>query len=110
MSHMTRIRTRLREAPAILEACRDLSWPADEDPATGAIVIQGRVRLQPGAEGFEMDVDYDDRHQASRQVQALMQRYAYHVARRKLEEQGFTLASEVRQEDGRLHLVMRRSG
>ena len=41
-------------------------------------------------------------------LQQVSQRYAYHAARAKLEEQGFTLASEEVREDGRIHLVLRR--
>jgi hypothetical protein len=41
-------------------------------------------------------------------LQQMTQRYAYHVARAKLEEQGFALSSEEVQQDGRIHLVLRR--
>jgi len=38
----------------------------------------------------------------------LMQRYAYHAALDKLEEQGFSLVEEENQQEGRIHLVLRR--
>jgi hypothetical protein len=38
----------------------------------------------------------------------LTQRYAYHVARAKLAEQGFDLVSEKAQEGEQIHLVLRR--
>ncbi len=41
-------------------------------------------------------------------LQQVTQRYAYHAARAKLEERGFTLSSEDVQEDGQIHLVLRR--
>src|SRR5262249_29060563 len=41
-------------------------------------------------------------------VRRLQQRYAYHAARARLEEQGFSLVSEESQADGRVHLVLRR--
>jgi hypothetical protein len=41
-------------------------------------------------------------------LQALIQRYAYQAARAKLEAQGFSLASEEVQQDGRIHLTLRR--
>ena len=41
-------------------------------------------------------------------LQQVTQRYAYCAARAKLEEQGFALASEQVQEDGQIHLVLRR--
>ena len=40
-------------------------------------------------------------------LREITQRYVYLVARAKLEEQGFTLASEVK-EKGQIHLVLRR--
>jgi hypothetical protein len=41
-------------------------------------------------------------------VAAVTQRYAYHAARAKLEEQGFSLVTEEKQTDGQIHLVLRR--
>ena len=41
-------------------------------------------------------------------LQNISQRYIYHLTRNKLEAQGFTLASEETQKDGRIHLVLRR--
>jgi hypothetical protein len=40
-------------------------------------------------------------------LRKLTQRYAYHAARAKLEEQGFALANETT-EKGQIHLVLRR--
>jgi hypothetical protein len=37
-----------------------------------------------------------------------MQRYAYHAARAKLEDQGFALVREEVQQGERIHLVLRR--
>jgi hypothetical protein len=41
-------------------------------------------------------------------LQQVMQRYAYHAARARLEEQGFALVSEEVQQGERIHLVLRR--
>jgi hypothetical protein len=41
-------------------------------------------------------------------LQQMTQRYAYYVARAKLEAQGFTLVNEEVQEGERIHLVLRR--
>jgi hypothetical protein len=41
-------------------------------------------------------------------LQQVMQRYAYHAARTKLEEQGFALVSEEVQQGEHIHLVLRR--
>jgi hypothetical protein len=42
-------------------------------------------------------------------LQQVSQRYAYHAAKAKLEEQGFALISEEAQESDRIHLVLRRT-
>jgi hypothetical protein len=42
-------------------------------------------------------------------LEQLTQRYAYRVARAKLAEQGFELVSEQTEQDGRIHLVLRRT-
>ena len=42
-------------------------------------------------------------------LQQVSQRYAYHAAKAKLEEQGFSLVSEETQEGERIHLVLRRT-
>ncbi len=42
-------------------------------------------------------------------LQQISQRYAYHAAKAKLEEQGFSLVSEETQEGERIHLVLRRT-
>ena len=42
-------------------------------------------------------------------VQQVYQRYAYHAAKAKLEEQGFSLVSEEVQQGERIHLVLRRT-
>lgn len=51
-----------------------------------------------GVEGVDEDVF----------IQKLTQRYAYNVARAKLEEQNFSLVKEEVDEDGRIHMVLRR--
>jgi hypothetical protein len=42
--------------------------------------------------------------------QKVLQRYAYHAAMDKLQAQGFNLVNEEQQEDGQIHLVLRRMG
>jgi hypothetical protein len=46
--------------------------------------------------------------QAPQILQDISQRYIYHLTRQKLEAQGFAVASEETQKDGRIHLVLRR--
>ena len=41
-------------------------------------------------------------------INQVSQRYAYHAAKAKLEEQGFTLVEEQTTSSGQIHLVLRR--
>jgi hypothetical protein len=43
-------------------------------------------------------------------LKQLTPRYAYHATMAKLSEQGFTLASEEREPNGRVRLLLRRVG
>ncbi len=123
MSHFTTIRTRMVEKEAIVAALRDLGSAPREGRGTIAdyggarteveIRVAGpnpafEIGLRPGPDGWEavadwwgVEVDRDDF------IRRLRQRYAYRVARAKLEEQGFAVAGEESRE-GRIHLVLRR--
>ena len=58
---------------------------------------------------FDLLVFDFNRRRCSREwLGKLTQRYACHVARDKLKEQGFELVSEETAEGGRIHLVLRR--
>jgi hypothetical protein len=43
-------------------------------------------------------------------LEQLLQRYAYHVAKAKLQDQGFALVSEKQETTGQIRLVLRRMG
>ncbi len=124
MSHFSRVRTKLVRRDLIEGALKDLGY----QPERGELTIQGfggartaveiRVRTRrPGYEiglrrvgdAYEVVADWwgieIDRKKF---VEDLTRRYAYRVARAKLEEQGFALASEETAADGRIHLVLRR--
>lgn len=68
------------------------------------------VGFRKVGESYEIVADWWGVRGMSREkfLQQVTQRYAYHAARAKLEERGFTLASEKVQEDGQIHLVLRR--
>ena len=129
MSHFSRIRTQMVEKEPLLAALADLGYAYEE----GDVEIRGwlgrRVRVEikipsrnpgydvgfrkqgaPGAEAYECVADWYGVRGISQErfLRELAQRYAYQVARAKLEEQGFTLVNEETQKDGRIHLVLRR--
>jgi len=69
------------------------------------------IGFQKGASGYECIADWFGVRGFEKNsfVQKVSQRYAYHVVRVKLEAQGFALAEEQTEKDGRIHLVLRRA-
>ena len=68
------------------------------------------IGLRSTPNGYEIVADWWGVRGVKRQelTDKLMQRYAYHATRAKLEEQGFSLVSEENQENGQIRLVLRR--
>lgn len=124
MSHFSRIRTQIVEREFLLQALDDLGYEYEE----GELTVGGfggqqtpvdiRIRLR-----FSYDIGLVNRNGHYEIVadwfgvrgikqkefeRQLSQRYAYHAARRKMEEQGFSLVEEV-QEKGGIRLVLRRT-
>jgi hypothetical protein len=134
MSHYTVLQTRMTDEKALVKALADMDFKNIEVHATAqplvgigggerhqtAEVIIRRKHLgwlsndigfKRGPQGnFEAIVsDYDLNNWYSQEwLERLMQRYAYHVAKAKLEEKGFALVSEQTQANGQIHLVLRR--
>jgi hypothetical protein len=126
VSHFTRIPTRLTQSEFLLAALRDLGY----QPQVGELEARGfagnrtRVEVKIAAssgydigfratvEGYEVVADWWGVPGLTQQafLDRLHQRYAYHAARAKLQEQGFHLVEEQTQADGRIHLVLRRMG
>jgi hypothetical protein len=125
MSHFTRIKTKMVEKAFITQALDDLGYGWEE----GKLQMQGflgeragveikvrtpdkgyEIGLRKSGDAYEIIADwYGVRGVRKNEFQQqLMQRYAYHAARAKLMEQGFDLVSEATEQDGRLHLVLRR--
>ena len=109
----------------MLKALADLGYA----PVEGALEIRGylgvrtAVEIKIATQNPEYDIGFrktGETYQCvadwfglreidqTRFIEQITQRYAYHAARAKLEEQGFALASEEKQKDGRIHLVLRR--
>ena len=133
MSHFTRIKTRITDKAALVKALGDVGYKTveahgtpqhlygflgDRRAQTAEVIVRRKyigwlsndVGFSRSADGsFEAIISNYDRRKHSRAwLDRLTQRYAYHVARAKLQEQGFDLVSEETPRDGRIHLVLRR--
>ncbi|MEK7684370.1 MAG: DUF1257 domain-containing protein [Verrucomicrobiota bacterium] len=126
MSHFTTIKTQMANKRLLQQALQDLGYRCEEGraevrgyeghrtPVDLKILLPGSdydIGFRRAGETYECVADWDALLGFDRKifVEKIMQRYAYHTARAKLEEQGFTLASEETQKDGRIHLVLRRA-
>jgi hypothetical protein len=133
MSHFTTLKTQMVDEQALTCALADLGFRQVEvhqqaqplhgywgttASATAEVIIRRRVNPQARYDiGFKrrpdgtfeaLIVDEDRARYNQQWLDRLTQRYAYHVTRAKLEEQGFTLATEETRQDGQIHLVLRR--
>ena len=102
------------ERECLIQALEDLgyAWTGDARLGLGGphvdIKVRGRnIGFRMAGKAYEM-VTRGLTTRQKRFLQQVTQRYIYHVTRTKLEQQGFTLASEEVQQDGRVHLVLRR--
>jgi hypothetical protein len=134
MSHFTRVRTQMVDAEFLKAALRDLGYEpreATEGNERAASVRgfggsreQADIKVATRNKGFdigfkksqepggryELVADWWGIHDVKQDelVAQLTQRYAYHAAKAKLAEQGFSLVQEEQQVGGRIHLVLRR--
>ncbi len=126
MSHFTSIKTKIVEKQYLKQALSELGHIYQE----GNVQIRGYQGIQTSVaikiptkntgydigfrksdNAYEMVADWwgiKDINQ-NKFIQQVSQRYAYHAAKAKLEEQGFSLVSEETQEGERIHLVLRRT-
>ena len=114
MSQIVRIRkTQMVEKDYLVQALDDLGYTWAKDAKLSAfgpqveIKINNRVGFRREGNGYAMVTRGLAEHRASTIMNTVTQRYVYHAARKKLEAQGFALTSEEEQE-GRIHLVLRR--
>jgi uncharacterized protein DUF1257 len=135
MSHFTKLKTRIAEPDALIKALADMGFKQVEihETAQNLYGYRGDIRQQRAEviirrkhigkasndigfrrrEDGTFDViisDYDRSKYSQEWLNRLTQRYAYHTARAKLEEQGFALIAEDVQEGECIHLVLRRMG
>jgi hypothetical protein len=133
MSHFTTLRTQIADVKALRAALADVGFAdvdvyetaqplygfmGDARSQTAEVIVRRRhlgwlsndLGFRRNAAGtFDAIIsDYDRRKYSQEWLDRLTQRYAYHAARAKLEEQGFVLTSEENTKDGRIHLVLRR--
>ena len=125
MSHFTRLRTQMVQKEFVIAALKDLGFTAE----VGELEVRGyggnRTRVEirvptswheydigfrKVGQTYEMVADWYGIHGISRKQfsRDLARRYAYHAARAKLQEQRFELVEETVEQDGRIHLVVRR--
>jgi hypothetical protein len=134
MSHFTTLRTQITDAGCLKKALADLGFATvevhatpqhlygfqgDLRPDTAEVIIRRQhVGFASNDIGFKRRPDgafdaivsaYDRGGYSHAWLDRLSQRYAYHVAKQKLAEQGFALAQEETTTDGRVRLVLRRT-
>ena len=125
MSHFTSIKTQMVIREYIKRAVESAGYTCEE----GDVEIRGyngqsiRVELRISTQNqgygigfrragnvYEMVADWWGIHDIDQKqfLQNIIQQYAYHATKAKLEEQGFSLVSEESQQDGQIHLRLRR--
>jgi hypothetical protein len=134
MSHFTTMRTKLIAKDHLLSALGDLGftdvethatpsrlfgYQGDARPELAEIIIR-RKHISPASNdiGFSKSTDgtfqaiiseYDRSKYSHSWMQKVQQRYVYHATKEALSNEGFSLVEEEQQQDGTLHLVLRRS-
>jgi hypothetical protein len=125
MSHFTSIKTRIADLEALTKALTDLGfktievhteaqnlygYQGDQRSQRAEVIIRRKfvgsasndIGFKRQTDGtFEAIISNYDRTKYSRSwLEQLTHRYAYHVTRAKLQEQGFDLVTEERKENG----------
>jgi len=124
MSHFTRIQTQISEKSHLLQALHDLGFQFDDNPQNlrgfrgQKTMVDIRIKLensydigfQKVGDAFEAVADWSRVRGLEQEkfINQVSQRYAYHAAKAKLAEQGFTLVEEQTTNSGQIHMVLRR--
>lgn len=126
MSHFTTIKTKIVEKEYLKQALSELGHNYQEGSVQirGYQGIQTPVAIKIPTKNTGYDIGFRESENAYEIVadwwgikdikqeqflQQVSQRYAYHAAKAKLEEQGFSLVGEETLEGERIHLVLRRT-
>jgi hypothetical protein len=123
VSHITRIKTQIVEKEQLLRALDDLGYRYEEgdlvlnsvggEKTRVEIKVLMRMSFDIGfrktPQGYEIVADWWGVRGVNQKefTTRLLQRYAYHTTRAKLEAQGFNLVEETTH-DGQIHLTLRR--
>jgi hypothetical protein len=123
MSHFSRLKTQIVEKEYLLKALSDLGYQYEEgelnvrgfngNQAKVEVVIHRPLSYDIGfrrsGDSYEIVADWFGVRGLKQKdfANQVMQRYAYHVTRDKLEQQGFDLVEE-KAEKGQVRLVLRR--
>lgn len=133
MSHFSKLRTRIADESALVKALNDVGFKhvevhqeaqhlygyrGDVRAQTAEVIVRRKyigtasndIGFKRGDDGIYDAIisDYDKRNYSQAWLNKLTQRYAYHVTRAKLEEQGFALVDEEAKQGEAIHLVLRR--
>ena len=126
MSHFTRLKTTMVEKDYIVKALADLGYTCE----VGDLTVRGyggsrtRVEIKVPTNNPRYDIGFRKSGKSYEMVadwygipdiknvlltQQLTQRYAYHATIAKLQEQRFSKVSEEVDENGRIHIMLRRA-
>jgi Protein of unknown function (DUF1257) len=124
MSHFSRIQTQIADKDFALMAIKDLGFSYEEGEqevkAFGGqktpvdirikLPLSYDIGLRKKGDTYEIIADWFGVRGINQKdfTQRLMQRYAYHAARAKLEQQGFNMVEEKVEETGQIRIVLRR--
>jgi len=126
MSHFSRLKTQMVEQEYLVQALKDSGYTCEVGEnlkirGYGGQQMQVQIKIptkflsydigfRKAGKVYECVADWYGIRRVNQQqfLQQVTQRYAYHAARAKLEEQGFSLISEEVQEGNRIHLQLRR--
>lgn len=123
MSHISKLKTEWVDAEILTLALNDLGYQVERGDLTITSLrgeetrvelkirppLSGEIGFRQNKGKFEIVADWFGvlGFKRSTLVRQINQRYAYHAARQKLEEQGFYLVEE-KDEAGKIHLLLRR--
>lgn len=124
MSHFSRINTQMTDRKFVLMALTDMGFAFEEGDQevrgfSGQktqvdiripLKLSYDVGLRMKGNSFEIVADWFGVRGINQKdfSQKLMQRYAYHAAREKLQAQGFAMVEEKVEETGQIRIVLRR--
>ncbi len=126
MSHFSRIKTQMVEKEFLVQALKDSGYQYEVGEnlnISGYAGKQTNVEVKVLTQARNYDIGFRKQGKVydciadwwgvrgvnqEEFLQQVTQRYAYHAARSKLEEQGFSLVSEEVQDGDNIHLRLRR--